>query len=118
MKEKVAAAMADKYWMDLLIRHESHPMVARLVPEATPPETHHRDSAFRTKPVTGLSGFPDVEGRFFQLSLQLHLRRIDHLVQVPGLSTDRAIAVEGAVEFTLDREGDLATVTLPFVLHS
>jgi predicted DNA-binding protein (MmcQ/YjbR family) len=39
MKEKVAAAMADKYWMDVLIRHESHPMVARLVPEATPPGT-------------------------------------------------------------------------------
>jgi hypothetical protein len=39
MKEKVAAAMADKYWMDVLIRHESHPMVARLVPEATPPAT-------------------------------------------------------------------------------
>jgi hypothetical protein len=39
MKDKVAAAMADKYWMDLLIRHESHPMVARLVPEGTPPET-------------------------------------------------------------------------------
>src|SRR5580704_10378662 len=39
MKEKVAAAMADKYWMDILIRHESHPMVARLVPEATPPAT-------------------------------------------------------------------------------
>ena len=38
MKEKVGAAMADKYWMDVLIRHESHPMVARLVPEATPPE--------------------------------------------------------------------------------
>jgi len=39
MKEKVGAAMADKYWLDVLIRHESHPMVARLVPEATPPET-------------------------------------------------------------------------------
>ena len=39
MKEKVAAAMAEKYWMDVLIRHESHPMVARLVPEATSPET-------------------------------------------------------------------------------
>jgi hypothetical protein len=39
MKEKVAAAMADKYWMDILIRHESHPMVARLVPEAPPPAT-------------------------------------------------------------------------------
>jgi len=36
MKEKVAAAMADKYWMDILIRHVSHPMVARLVPEAAP----------------------------------------------------------------------------------
>ncbi len=35
-KQKVAAAMADKYWMDILVRHESHPMVARLVPE-TPP---------------------------------------------------------------------------------
>src|SRR6266851_116832 len=39
MKEKVAAAMADKYWLDVLIRHESHPMVARLVPQATSPET-------------------------------------------------------------------------------
>lgn len=39
LKEKVGAAMADKYWMDVLIRHESHPMVARLVPEATPPQT-------------------------------------------------------------------------------
>ena len=39
MKDKVAAAMADKYWMDVLIRHESHPMVARLVPEAAPPAT-------------------------------------------------------------------------------
>jgi hypothetical protein len=34
MKDKVATAMADKYWMDILVRHESHPMVARLVPEA------------------------------------------------------------------------------------
>jgi predicted DNA-binding protein (MmcQ/YjbR family) len=34
MKDKVAAAMADKYWLDVLIRYESHPMVARLVPEA------------------------------------------------------------------------------------
>ena len=39
MKEKVGAAMADKYWMDVIIRHESHPMVARLVPEAAPPES-------------------------------------------------------------------------------
>jgi predicted DNA-binding protein (MmcQ/YjbR family) len=37
MKEKVAAAMADKYWMDILVRHESHPMVARLIAEAVPP---------------------------------------------------------------------------------
>jgi hypothetical protein len=37
MKEKVAAAMADKYWMDILIRHESHPMVACLVAEAPLP---------------------------------------------------------------------------------
>ena len=36
MKDKVAAAMADKYFMDKLIRYEDHPMVARLVPEATP----------------------------------------------------------------------------------
>lgn len=36
--KKVAAAMADKYWMDILIRHESHPMVARLVPEASAPQ--------------------------------------------------------------------------------
>jgi hypothetical protein len=33
MKDKVAAAMKDKYFMDILIRHESHPMTARLVPE-------------------------------------------------------------------------------------
>ena len=39
MNEKVAAAMADKYWMDILVRHESHPMVARLVPEAPPSAT-------------------------------------------------------------------------------
>jgi hypothetical protein len=39
MKDKVAAAMADKYFMDKLIRYENHPMVARLVPEAVPPPT-------------------------------------------------------------------------------
>jgi hypothetical protein len=33
MKDKVAAAMADKYFLDFLVRHESHPMTARLVPE-------------------------------------------------------------------------------------
>jgi hypothetical protein len=42
MKEKVAIAMADKYWMDILVRHESHPMVARLVPEAPPSATSAR----------------------------------------------------------------------------
>ena len=36
MPDKVAAAMADKYFMDILIRHESHPMTARLVVEPTP----------------------------------------------------------------------------------
>jgi hypothetical protein len=39
MKQKVAAAMAEKYRLDILVRHESHPMVARLVPEAPPPPT-------------------------------------------------------------------------------
>jgi hypothetical protein len=37
MKDKVAAAMADKYFMDKLIRYENHPMVARLIPEVAPP---------------------------------------------------------------------------------
>ena len=38
MAEKVAAAMADKYLLDVLVRHESHPMTARLVDErASPP---------------------------------------------------------------------------------
>lgn len=37
MTDKVAAAMADKYFMDILIRHESHPMTARLTPEGAPP---------------------------------------------------------------------------------
>jgi len=36
MKDKVAAAMADKYFMDILIRHESHPMTARLTAEPAP----------------------------------------------------------------------------------
>jgi hypothetical protein len=36
MKDKVAAAMADKYFMDKLIRYENHPMIARLIPEAAP----------------------------------------------------------------------------------
>ena len=36
MSRKVAAAMADKYPMDVLIRHESHPMTARLIAEPLP----------------------------------------------------------------------------------
>lgn len=36
MKDKVAAAMADKYFMDILVRNQSHPMTARLVPEPAP----------------------------------------------------------------------------------
>ncbi|MGH7925002.1 MAG: hypothetical protein ACREQH_10485 [Candidatus Binatus sp.] len=36
MTDKVAAAMADKYFMDFLVRHESHPMTARLVAEPAP----------------------------------------------------------------------------------
>jgi hypothetical protein len=36
MKDRVAAAMAEKYFMDILIRHESHPMTARLVAEPAP----------------------------------------------------------------------------------
>src|ERR1700687_3683310 len=39
MKEKVAAAMADKYWMDVHNPHESNKMVPRLVPEGPPPDT-------------------------------------------------------------------------------
>ena len=39
MADKVAAAMADKYFMDILIRHESHPMTARLVAEPSPAPT-------------------------------------------------------------------------------
>jgi hypothetical protein len=36
MTERVAAAMADKYFIDILVRHESHPMTARLIAEAAP----------------------------------------------------------------------------------
>ena len=39
MKDKVAAAMADKYFLDILIRHESHPMTARLTAEAGPAQS-------------------------------------------------------------------------------
>jgi glucose/arabinose dehydrogenase len=41
MKDKVAAAMADKYFMDILIRHESHPMTARLTAEPAPAPSPH-----------------------------------------------------------------------------
>ena len=41
MKDKVAAAMADKYFLDILIRHESHPMTARLTAELTPAPAPH-----------------------------------------------------------------------------
>jgi hypothetical protein len=37
MAEKVAAAMAYKYFLDILVRHESHPMTARLVAEPVSP---------------------------------------------------------------------------------
>jgi hypothetical protein len=37
MAEKVAAAMADKYFLDVLVRHESHPMTACLVAERGSP---------------------------------------------------------------------------------
>lgn len=37
MAARVAAAMADKYFLDLLVRHESHPMTARLIAEPAPP---------------------------------------------------------------------------------
>jgi hypothetical protein len=36
MTDQVAAAMADKYFMDILVRHQSHPMTARLVAKPTP----------------------------------------------------------------------------------
>jgi len=36
MAGKVAEAMADKYFLDVLVRHESHPMTARLVAEPSP----------------------------------------------------------------------------------
>ena len=35
MKDKVWAAMADKYWLDILVRYEDHPLTIRLVPAPT-----------------------------------------------------------------------------------
>jgi len=37
MAQKVAAAMADEYFLDVLVRYESHPMTARLVAEPVSP---------------------------------------------------------------------------------
>ena len=37
MKDKVQAAMRDKYWMDILVRGEDHPLTAKLVAEAASP---------------------------------------------------------------------------------
>ena len=37
MKDKVQAAMADKYWTDILVRNEDHPLTAKLVAETAPP---------------------------------------------------------------------------------
>jgi hypothetical protein len=31
--QRVAAAMAEKYWSDIIVRHMSHPLTLRLVPE-------------------------------------------------------------------------------------
>ena len=36
MTGKVAAAIADKYFLDILVRHQSHPMTARLIAEPLP----------------------------------------------------------------------------------
>ena len=35
--ERVGAAMADKYWSDVVIRHFNHPLTLRLVPEPEGP---------------------------------------------------------------------------------
>jgi hypothetical protein len=37
MRDKIQAAMADKYWLDFLVRHSDHPMVVRLVAAPAPP---------------------------------------------------------------------------------
>jgi hypothetical protein len=38
MADKVAAAMAKKYWTDMLIRHVPHELVVRLIPSTRPPQ--------------------------------------------------------------------------------
>jgi len=40
--ERVAAAMAAKYWTDVVVRHMSHPLTLRLVPEPEPAADHPR----------------------------------------------------------------------------
>jgi len=36
MRDKVMAAMRDKYWMDFAVRYENHPLIMRLVSPAAP----------------------------------------------------------------------------------
>jgi len=36
MAAAVAAAMREKYWSDVLVRHFDHPLTMRLTPEAPP----------------------------------------------------------------------------------
>jgi len=38
MADKVMAAMADKYWMDIFVRYMDHPLTIRLVPAPEPPQ--------------------------------------------------------------------------------
>ncbi len=38
MAERVAAAMADKYWTDIFVRYMDHPYTMKLVPKAEAPE--------------------------------------------------------------------------------
>jgi len=34
MRDQVMAAMRAKYWTDILVRYEEHPLIMRLVPNA------------------------------------------------------------------------------------
>ena len=36
MRDQVMAAMRAKYWTDILVRYEEHPLIMRLVPPAAP----------------------------------------------------------------------------------
>ncbi len=40
MADRVAAAMADKYWADVLIRHVPHRLIVRLLPSPAPALQH------------------------------------------------------------------------------